>query len=217
MSTSEPRALAAALDAPPFAVRAGSAALHVANRHADRWAPEGPKRTGSLASLGFVDKLISPWFDAAARSTGARMFGASSIMRDVRGVSWVFPRPWYHDELDWMAAAREQAVAHQAATREQRPQLFTTRGTFVPPQPGSANPRTLEMGLPRELFEYVAPSLSSFAVAPGQNGAAAAALQAQAGFAQAGFTQAGFTQAGFTQAGQSPGVGRGAMAAAGSA
>jgi trimeric autotransporter adhesin len=172
MSTSEPRALAAALDAPPFAVRAGSAALHVANRHADRWAPEGPKRAGSLASLGFVDKLISPWFDAAARSTGARMFGASSIMRDVRGVSWVFPRPWYHDELDWMAAAREQA-RYQAVPPEQRPQLFTTRGTFVPPQAGTAQTRTLETTLPRALFEYVAPSLSALEVGGAQRGAAA--------------------------------------------
>jgi hypothetical protein len=63
-------------------------------------------------------------------------------------VSWVFPRPWYQDELDWMAAARS---APQAGVQ---PTMFTTRGTYVAPE------RPMPNALPTALYEYVAPSLS---------------------------------------------------------
>ena len=38
--TNEPRALGAALAGPAFATRGAGLAMHVADRHVERWAPE---------------------------------------------------------------------------------------------------------------------------------------------------------------------------------
>src|SRR5256885_5790624 len=100
------RALEAALTAPePFRPRVGQAALHAAERHVDRWAPEqgATSRSRSLRSLAFVDRLVSPWIDVAQRSASMRVFGDAMSNgwgeRAAPPVSWVFPRPWYQDEL----------------------------------------------------------------------------------------------------------------------
>src|SRR5665647_3205175 len=134
--TQEPRALSAALAAPVFHTRGGGAALHAANRHVERWAPEAnANRVRSMRSLGFVDRLVAPWIETAQRSASMRMFtqmartGPSE--REGGAVSWVFPRPWYQDELDWMAAAR-QVGSHAAADQAPPPTMLTTRGTYVP-------------------------------------------------------------------------------------
>ena len=114
MSTTEPRALTAALSAPAFVTRGGGLAMHVADRHVERWAPEASaSKFRPMRNLGFVDRLVSPWLESAQRSTSLRMFTeyiASGVgERTANNVSWVFPRPWYQDELDWMAAARQAA------------------------------------------------------------------------------------------------------------
>src|SRR6187551_23882 len=110
-TTNEPRALTAALSQPAFVTKGGGLAMHVANRHVSRWAPEvgepGAQRVRPLRNLGFVDRLVSPWVESAQRSASLRMFSQyiSSGMseRPTAQTSWVFPRPWYQDELDWMA------------------------------------------------------------------------------------------------------------------
>ena len=160
----EPRALTAALANPTFATRAGGLAMHAANRHVERWAPEtatGVSRSRPLRNLGFVDRLVSPWLEAAQRSASLRILSGmqSGGMQEHQGnaVSWVFPRPWYQDELDWMAASRQ--VGTQAAMvgdREQAPSMLTTRGTYVAP----TQARESSIALPAALYEYVAPSLS---------------------------------------------------------
>ena len=156
----EPRALSAALAAPAFVTRSHGATMHAANRHVERWAPEVTAgRVRSMHALGFVDRLVAPWMETAQRSASQRLFDdhASTSATDhaPRAVSWVFPRPWFQDELDWMAAARQvhaQVPAPQAA-----PTLLTTRGTYVPPASAVAAPR---VQMPSALYEYVAPSLS---------------------------------------------------------
>lgn len=117
----EPRALGAALSAPAFVTRGHSVAMHAANRHVERWAPEADAaRVRPMRSLGFVDRLVAPWMETAQRSASMRLFSqyANTGMgeREPNAVSWVFPRPWYQDELDWMAAARQ--VNTQAASRQ---------------------------------------------------------------------------------------------------
>src|SRR5262245_22894703 len=93
----EPRALGAALAAPAFVTRSHGMALHAANRHVERWAPEATAgRVRSMRSLGFVDRLVAPWMETAQRSASLRLFtryavsGASE--RPSSAVSWVFPR-----------------------------------------------------------------------------------------------------------------------------
>lgn len=161
-NTNEPRALTAALSQPAFVTRGGGLAMHVANRHVSRWAPEvgepGANRIRPLRNLGFVDRLVSPWIESAQRSASLRMFSqyisTGAGERPTSNVSWVFPRPWYQDELDWMAAAR--AVGTQAAVEPTAaPQMFTTRGTYVAPAQIQR-----QLALPSALHEYVAPSLS---------------------------------------------------------
>src|SRR3954467_374201 len=134
--TSEPKALGAALAGPAFHTRGGSAALHASERHVERWAPEtgvGGNRMRSMRSLGFVDRLVAPWVETAQRSASMRLFHqyASTGLGERPGgsVSWVFPRPWYQDELDWMAAARHSGA--QARPAQSAPSLLTTRGTYV--------------------------------------------------------------------------------------
>src|SRR4051812_42253996 len=119
----EPRALSAALAAPAFVTRGVGTAMHTANRHVERWAPEtNAGRVRSLHSLGFVDRLVAPWMETAQRSASLQLLNgyASNGMAEgaQRRVSWVFPRPWFQDELDWMAAARQvntQAAQHRVA------------------------------------------------------------------------------------------------------
>jgi len=153
IETTEPRALSAALSAPAFVTRGGGLAMHVADRHVERWAPEAnANRVRPLRSLGFVDRLIAPWMETAQRSASMRLFSqyAQGGIGERPGgvVSWVFPRPWYQDELDWMAAARQSPAT--------APSLFTTRGTYVAPERPAQRPAAL----PSALYEYVAPSLS---------------------------------------------------------
>src|SRR5579859_8024750 len=97
---SEPRALGAALAAPAFVTRGHGVAMHMANRHVERWAPEaGAGRVRSIRSLGFVDRLVAPWIETAQRSASLRLFhqyAATGVgERAGTAVSWVFPRPWY--------------------------------------------------------------------------------------------------------------------------
>jgi hypothetical protein len=159
--TTEPRALSAALASPTFVTRGGGLAMHVANRHVERWAPEaGASRVRPLKNLGFVDRLVAPWIEAAQRSASLRMFGqyiSSGVgeRKTSAPTSWVFPRPWYQDELDWMAAART-TTAQSAVAQQHAPSMFTTRGTYMAP----AATRAAEAALPAALYEYVAPSLS---------------------------------------------------------
>ncbi len=153
MTTTEPRALTAALQAPAFVTRAGGLAMHVADRHVERWAPEASaSQFRPLRNLGFVDRLVTPWIESAQRSASLRMF--SQVMTTgvterapTTAASWLFPRPWYQDELDWMKAARDASA--QSAFEQPAPSMLTTRGTYVAPS-----------AMPSALYEYVAPSLS---------------------------------------------------------
>ena len=161
--TQEPRALNAALASPAFVTQAGGSAMHTANRHVERWAPEaGASRVRPLRNLGFVDRLVSPWIDAAQRSASLRLFSqyiaTGTPERQGSAVSWVFPRPWYQDELDWMAAARH--AGEQARMEQPAPTMLTTRGTYVPAAQASPGSMRAEAALPAALYEYVAPSLS---------------------------------------------------------
>src|SRR5687768_9396227 len=131
MAENEPRALSAALAGPAMTTRMGGLATRVADRHVERWAPETTaSKSRPLRNLGFVDRTIAPWMETAQRSASLRLF--SQYRSDGMGerqpgnVSWVFPRPWYQDELDWMTAARTAPAA--AAP------MLTTRGTYVAPQ-----------------------------------------------------------------------------------
>src|ERR1700755_3406269 len=109
----EPRALSAALSAPTaFVSRATGVALHAATGRVERGATEADAaKVRPMRSLGFVDRLVAPWIETAQRSASLRLFsqyaGAGTSQREANQVSWVFPRPWYQDELDWMAAARQ--------------------------------------------------------------------------------------------------------------
>src|SRR5689334_22093082 len=104
-TTNEPRALTAALQSPAFVTKGGGGAMHAADRHVERWAPEGAaaNRIRPLRNLGFVDRLVSPWIESAQRSASLRMFSqylsTGAGERPVAQTSWVFPRPWYQDEL----------------------------------------------------------------------------------------------------------------------
>src|SRR5262249_61477347 len=94
----EPRALGAALAAPAFVTRGYSVAMHAANRHVERWAPEAEAgRVRSMRSLGFVDRLVAPWMETPQRSASLRLFCPDArtgmSRRKASAGSWGFPRP----------------------------------------------------------------------------------------------------------------------------
>ena len=156
----EPRGIAAAMSQPVFSTRTGESALGAADRATRRWAPESAEdQPRSMRSLSFVDRTVSPWVTTSQRSAGLRMFSqyasSSAGERTVDGVSWVFPRPWYQDELDWIAASRASSSGSGRST------IFTTRGTYA--QAGAQAPAqsASERSLPAALYEYVAPSFAS--------------------------------------------------------
>ncbi|HEX4455491.1 MAG TPA: hypothetical protein VH143_31745 [Kofleriaceae bacterium] len=172
--STEPRALTAALAAPAFSTKVGSHVMHVATRHAERWAPESSaSNVRTLRNLGFVDRLVAPWIEAAQRSASLRLFSQyrneGMPERPTTQTSWLFPRPWYQDELDWMAAARQASEStgssgssgssgsNESSESQSRvaPTMLTTRGTYVVPSEARR-----AMAMPTALYEYVAPSLS---------------------------------------------------------
>lgn len=154
--TNEPRALAAALSGPVFTPR--GRAMQVADRHVERWAPEATAdRVRPLRNLGFADRVVSPLMETAQRSVsqlqrlfspptaeaeaGTRAGGGVANAAGITGggsgqpdhVSWLFPRPSFQDELDWMAAARQPVRdSHQLGP----------------------------LSLPVSLHDYIAPALS---------------------------------------------------------
>lgn len=149
--STEPRGIAAAMSQPVFTPKMGQSALGAADRATRRWAPEAPEdQPRAMRSLSFVDRMVAPWVTASQRSAGLRMFSQynSSEMpeRAITGVSWVFPRPWYQDELDWIAASRANQAGHDM--------IFTTRGTYA-----QAADRRRETMSP-QMLEYVAPSFA---------------------------------------------------------
>lgn len=116
------RAVDAALSAPtPFRSRAMSVTDRNSARVVDRWAPEGgaedgaQRRSRSLGTLAFADRLLTSYVRS---STGAgpelSYRGPSAAPRMFRSppmTSWLFPVPWYQDELDWIEAARQGQLA----------------------------------------------------------------------------------------------------------
>ena len=73
--------------------------------------------------------------------------GASE--REGGAVSWVFPRPWYQDELDWMTAARQvnttsqgqQVSAPQSGSRPHDGSIAQPGSNWLQPTPsGAAQP-----------------------------------------------------------------------------
>ena len=107
------RAVDAALAATqPFVPSTIGGAERTSSRLIDRWAPEDDgtvSRSRPLRSLAFADRLLAPYVHAAAGG-GSVSFDAGGMIAGVSrrtamttpAVSWVFPIPWYKDELDWL-------------------------------------------------------------------------------------------------------------------
>ncbi|HPH69086.1 MAG TPA: hypothetical protein PLF40_25205, partial [Kofleriaceae bacterium] len=107
-----------------------------------------------MRSVAFADRLLAPLFSVASQLGGARMFSNYQAdgfrERHVASGGWLFPKPWYQDELRWLAAAKMQQATQLSANS-----MFTTRGTFAPRDAAQGN---LEQQVPPELYPYVAPS-----------------------------------------------------------
>ena len=119
--TAGTRALDAAMSATTaFIPQGGAMAMRASERHIDRMAPErdAMRRSRSLATLGFSDRVIGPYVGRAQQSP-LRMFGSeeapveagSDASHEIESTSWIFPRPWYLDELGWLQSTRAGAMA----------------------------------------------------------------------------------------------------------
>jgi hypothetical protein len=111
-----------------FVPQGGAMAMRASERHIDRMVPErdATRRSRPLAALGFSDRVLGPYVGRAQQSP-LRMFGAdapaeaeSARELEIEPTSWIFPRPWYLDELDWLQSVRMSA-AEAGAARPGRP------------------------------------------------------------------------------------------------
>jgi len=112
------RAIDAALgQGSSFRTRTMIASARASSRIVDHWAPEdgATSRQRSLGALAFADRLLSPYVGLADDSASATMSAYSSHVGNMRPLrvaprtSWLFPVPWYVDEIEWIAAARASA------------------------------------------------------------------------------------------------------------
>src|SRR5690349_1124902 len=89
--------------------------------------------------------------EARPREPLARTRSAGAIDRAVPNVSWLFPTPWFEDELKWAAAAK-------AATRESERAAARTGESIARDDRPSRDTRATGVGVPLEL---VAPSMAA--------------------------------------------------------
>ncbi|HET6610722.1 MAG TPA: hypothetical protein VFG83_01985, partial [Kofleriaceae bacterium] len=91
---------------------AGNAAMAASARVCERWAPEatrGGRPSGAMSRMAFADATIGRFFSpslALARRSQMGSFAGKMPVHRQRSVahtsSWVFPFPWYADELAWL-------------------------------------------------------------------------------------------------------------------
>ena len=153
-----------------FHTRTARMAERTSGRIVNRWAPEkdAVSRQRSLGSLAFADRLMAPYITHAEESASARLVHRSSDqMRPLRVSpisSWLFPIPYYQDELAWLAAARS-SVATSRATADSPSRTAQSAGFAV-------------------ALEYVAPSMApSATIRPMRAATVAPILRKHAGVA----------------------------------
>ncbi|HUH02720.1 MAG TPA: hypothetical protein VML75_12060 [Kofleriaceae bacterium] len=112
------RAIDAALAAPaPFSSRAMSMTQRSSSRVVDRWAPEdgAHRRSRGLGSLAFADRLLTSYVQSSGGEGPELSFRTPSLaprmFRTPPMTSWLFPVPWYQDELAWVEAARQTQLS----------------------------------------------------------------------------------------------------------
>jgi hypothetical protein len=125
-----------------FIPQGGAVAMRASERHIDRMAPErdAMRRSRSLATLGFSDRVIGPYVIPAQQSP-LRMFSSEEALAEagsdpspeIEPTSWIFPRPWYLDELGWLQSTRASAMA-----TEGRAERAARAAAVRPAQPASS-------------------------------------------------------------------------------
>lgn len=178
------RAVDAALSSPsPFRPRTARRAMRASRRHIQRFAPEGAaaKRSRPLSTLTFADKILSPYVEQANRSAGIDMFSpieqprhqGGTRERSIEPTSWIFPRPWYNDELSWLAAARATASDAGAEERYSRSSAIGHPRANDAHRGGRRPRRRTSSAVP---LAFVAPSFASPRSSHGQEFALQASL-----------------------------------------
>ncbi len=116
------RALSAALGAArPFQPRGARQAQAASSRVVSRFTPDQSMQAGRpLASLAFADQRMVRYLNPSTRFGAMPMFATRHTRESQRleNTSWLFPTPWYLDELSWLAAERQQ-VGKSVAQRAQ--------------------------------------------------------------------------------------------------
>ena len=116
----EARAVEAVHSQPVFRTPVMARAESQSGRVAERWAPEGQAAASAPAmrSLGFADRVIVNYLGEQGGVPGGGTRRGRAVERQVAPMDWLFPIPWYLDELDWVSAARAAAwESERAAVR----------------------------------------------------------------------------------------------------
>ncbi|HEU5060885.1 MAG TPA: hypothetical protein VFU21_30350, partial [Kofleriaceae bacterium] len=153
-------------------------------RVAQRWAPEGPgaARAPAMRSLGFADRVIVSYLGASGgEQVGWRAGGQArrggAVDRSVAPMDWLFPIPWYLDELDWVSAARAAAwESERAAIRSGEVSARARAAEAAAVARATARPEARPEVRPQVRFdlplEVVAPALAAARASERGGGAA---------------------------------------------
>jgi len=178
-----------------FVPRGATLARTASARVVDRWAPErgAASRNRSLGAMAFADRLLTSYVSGPGSAgmslsgTGLTYAEATTRERGFRSpppTSWLFPSPWYQDEIDWLEAA-------QRAPYDDSPRGQVARAMSMPPRalplvapalaPGRPAPRSIASAAARAGGASFAGGRGSFGdgsavvVAPTRRAAAIAA------------------------------------------
>lgn len=189
-ASSGPRAIeAASAAAISFVPRTSAMALRVGDRHMDRFAPEQDAlaRSRSLRALAFSDRVLGSHMSMAQQRT-FRLFGpeqepGGAREHDVESINWIFPRPWYLDEMSWLGAARsaaeQSARRHAVASGEAGARGMIPLGLVAPSfSPEAVLPRAPQSGATHTLMMRPAGGLPATSLPTGR---AMSASQGQPG------------------------------------
>ncbi len=120
-----------------FVPRGATLARAASARVVDRWAPErgAASHSRSLGAVAFADRLLTGYV-ANSGAAGMSLSGSGlayteapvreRMFRSAPPTSWLFPSPWYQDELDWLEAARQ-------AQYDDSPRGQVARAMSMPP------------------------------------------------------------------------------------
>jgi hypothetical protein len=137
-----------------FSTRTIASADAISQRSFDRFAPADNRGAG-MGALSFSDRLMQPYFASAQRHRQRVAPGDFARRPVTEDVTWLFPVPWYSDELSWLmaeaagsGASTSGASTSGSPSRARQPSQRTSARPAASARTRSAAPRAFSPLVP---------------------------------------------------------------------